>query len=652
MANPIQIERLPEDQSTPAIGPPQIWYRSRRLQIFAIVFSITLGVGLLVVFLRPPIYRASASLLTTAKPAADQTETIVDPQHLAIQQVLLTGQPLLVETLTRLEWEGVLSPDELIPEDIKAMLTVEPVPATNLVELRAEGPKRDLLAPLVNTWIDVYLEARAREIQATTGTTLAALREQLTALDEKIVAKRQELDEFRRRYDIASLERSENDILARLNGLTKTLNQVSEEEVKAKARLEAIRAAIADSKPIVPQEDSRTLAALEERAQALREELTSLRQRFTPDYIRLNPQYSKVPEQLKEVEDKIRRLVGRGRKVILVQAEQDYASARQAAEETKRQLEEHKRLAAEFSARFAEHEAMAKELEQMETRQRELQDRIAQLEIKQMEKYPQVEVVERAFRPQYPIRPKYLRDAALAVAASLVLGLLAVWLVEYLTRREKTLPETHLTLAGVHVYATPETSRLFGHVTPLSQAALEEPAPAVLEPPFPRELERGELESLFDHADLRTRQSAAMLLSGLTPDEITRLEATHLDLGQSKLCAPSPDRRAIPLAPRLKSWLATSGGSPLVPTDWEELAKLIYLAAVEARLTEPETVIPEAIRHTYLLYLIRQGLRLTELEKAAGTMPLAQLSAYGRLMPPGDTRTLEEVERVHPCLKL
>ncbi len=652
MANPIQIERLPGDRSTPAVEPPQIWYRSRRLRIFATVFAIALGVGLLAVFLRPPIYRASASLLTTAKPAADQSETIVDPQHVAIQQVLLTGQPLLVETLKRLEWDGLLSPDELTPEDIKAMLTVEPIPATNLVELKAEGPQRNLLAPLVNTWIDVYLEARAREIQAATGTTLAALREQLTALDEKIVAKRQELEEFRRRYDIASLERSENDILARLNGLTKTLNQVSEEAVKAKARLEAIRAAIADGKPVVPQEDSRTLAALEARAQALREELTSLRQRFTSDYIRLNPQYRKIPKQLQEVEGKIQQLVGNGQKAVLVQAEQDYASARQAVEETKQQLAQHKRLAAEFSARFAEHEALVRELEQMETREREFQDRITQLEVKQMEKYPQVEVVERAFRQQYPIRPKYLRDAALAVAASVALGLLAVWLVEYLTRRETSLPETRLTLAGIHVYATPETSKLVGHLTPVSQAALEEPAQTVLEPPFPRELQRGELESLFDHADLRTRQSAAMLLSGLTPDEITCLEVTHLDLSQGTLFAPPPDRRAIPLAPRLSTWLAASGGSPLVPADREELAKLVYLAAVEARLPEPETITPEAIRHTYLLYLIRQGLRLTELEKAAGTMTLAQLSAYGRLMPPGDTRALGEVERIHPCLKL
>jgi succinoglycan biosynthesis transport protein ExoP len=649
----LQIERLPDPfaEHTVAALPP-LWSRPpRRLWVFVGVMAISLGVGLPAVFLRPPIYQASATLLTTAKPAADQTEPLVDPQHVAIQQVLLTAQPLLLETLQRLEREGQLVPSELTPEDVKTMLAVEPVPDTNLVELRAEGPRPELLAPLVNTWIEVYLEARAREVQDSQDTTLTALREQVAALEAKIAAKRQALDEFRRRYDIASLGRSENETLARLNGLTKTLNQLSEEEVKAKARLDAIQAAVATGEPLVPQEDSRTLAALEARAQALREELTALKQRFTPAYIQLNPQYRKIPKQLKEIEDKIQRLVGTGQKAVLLQAEQDYQSARQAVRETKRQLDQHKRLAAEFSARFAEHEALVEELKQMETRQRELQDRITLLQVKQPEKYPQVEVVERAFRPYSPIRPHYLRDAGLVVAASLGFGIVAVWLVEYLTRRESTLPETRLTLAGVHVYATPEA---LGRSSPaVSHPALKEDfSPPALEAPFPRELQRKELESLLSSADLRTRQSIALLLSGLTPDEVTRLNVFHLALNQAKLFAPSSDRRTIPLAPRLLTWLAASGGAPLVPSSREELAKLIYLTALEAGLIEPETVTPEAIRHTYLVYLIRQNLRLSELEKVAGVLPLAQLTAYGRLLPPGNPKALEEVERIHPCLKL
>ena len=648
----LHIERLPGPGQPDSPTPPAIpWYRSRRLQVFAVVSGIVLTVGLLIVFLRPPIYEASASLLTTPLPDADQTETIVDPQHVAIQRVLLTGQPLLVETLNRLEWQGLV-PEGVTPADLKAMLSVEPVPDTNLVKLRAEGADRDLLAPLVNTWIDVYMETRAREIQATTGATLDALRRQLATLEGKIIAKREALDRFRRQYDIASLERSENAVLARLKGLTKSLNEASEAEVNAKARLDSIREAIERGKPVVPDEDKRVLAVLEERAQALRERLTELEQRFTPDYIRLNPAYSKVPRQLREVEAKIAALVGRGRRIVLAQAEQDYASARQAVLEIKRQLQEHKKLATEFSNRFAEHEALVKELEQMEETQRELQDRITRLEVKQMEKYPQVEVVERAYRPQYPIRPHYWRDAGLVALGALGTGLLAVWLLEYLTHRERGLPETKLTLAGVHVYAQPESQPLFGHAKPASDS-LEQPASPVaeLESPPPRELTIDEMNRLLSHADLRTRQTIALLISGLTPDEVTRINATDFDFNQDLLFAPSPNRRILPLAPRLKTWLAASGNTPLVPNREQELGKLLYITAVEAEIEDPESVTPAALRHTYLRFLVRQGLKLTQLESIAGPLSLEELALYRRLSPPEADLSADQVDKIHPCLR-
>jgi len=655
----LEINRLPGPEPSPALSPPP-WYRSRRLRIFALVFTVTLVVGLLVVFLRPPIYQASASLLTKAPKAADQADTLidpnrslpipVDPQHVAIQRVLLTAQPLLVETLHRLELEGLL-PQGITPAEVKSMLSVEPVPDTNLVALRAEGSEQELLAPLVNTWIDVYMENRIRQIQQSTGATLEALHAQLTELESRIARKRRQLEAFRQRYDIASLERSENDVLARLKGLNDSLNAASEEAVKAKARLEAIRQAIAEGKPVVPESDERVLAVLVEQAQRLREQLTEMKQRFTPDYIRLNPQYRKIPKQLKEVEAKIATLTGNGKKVVLTTAEREYASARQAVEEIRRQLNEQKRLATEFSARFAEHEAMVKELEQMEENQRELQNRITRLEVKQNEDYPQVEVVERAYFPEHPVRPHYWRDALWVLTGALGLGLFSVWLAEFLTRREKPAPETRLTLSGVHVYANPQGQEMLEQAAP-GQAILENQAPVrALESHPPQELSRREIDQLLDKADLRGRQTIALLLSGLTADEICRLDTTHFDLKANVLFAPPPHQRKLPLAPRLKTWLETSGGAPLTPTDEEEMAKSIYLTAVEADLPHPESVSPAALRHTYLLYLLRQGIKLAELEKVAGPVSLENLSHYRQHIPKDVDPSTATVHLIHPCLQ-
>lgn len=254
---------------------------------------------------------------------------------------------------------------------------------------------------LINTWIDVYLAARAREVSRLMGDTTQILHTELQNLSAKISAKRTELEQFRRNNDISSIEREENDALARLKGLNESLNITSKEEVKAKARLDAIDTAIVRGQAVVPQEDTRTLSLLESRAQALREELNDLNRRYTQEFLNLSPTLRVIPEQLALLEDEIKRMRQQGQTVVRSDAEQEYAAAQQAAREIRRQLDAHKEKASEFSSRFAEHEALRNDLEGLESLHRETQERLFQIEARYSGKYPQVDIIERAFSPAH-----------------------------------------------------------------------------------------------------------------------------------------------------------------------------------------------------------------------------------------------------------
>src|SRR5690348_9001463 len=233
----------------------QPWYRSRRLTIFAVVFLVSATAGLIYDYSRPAIYRSSATLLTSAMTAIDRESDDADIQHVAIQRKILLGHELIVETLSRLKAsaadKSVLS---LTPADLQNLLTVDPVEETNLVEIKAEGPNLKLLPLLINTWIDVYLDARAAEVKRQTGNTTRILEDELKGLTAKIESARAELDSFRKAYDISSTERNENEALARLKGLTDSLNKASEDEVKARANLNAIRTAIGRGQAVVPDD--------------------------------------------------------------------------------------------------------------------------------------------------------------------------------------------------------------------------------------------------------------------------------------------------------------------------------------------------------------------------------------------------------------
>ncbi|TXL01986.1 hypothetical protein BMR09_17600, partial [Methylococcaceae bacterium CS3] len=204
------------------------------------------------VYSRPALYRSYATLLTVAQTAIDQQSSDADIQHVAIQRQILTGQELLDETLMRLNHDeeqtnGItFDSSKLTTSELRRMLTVQAVPETNLVELAAIGYQAEILAPIINSWIDIYLQRRAEEVKQSTGLTLEALGEELTGLEDKILSKREELEDFRQINEITSLGREnlfENQSLARFRALNKSFNAPSEEAVKSKARLDAVNKA-------------------------------------------------------------------------------------------------------------------------------------------------------------------------------------------------------------------------------------------------------------------------------------------------------------------------------------------------------------------------------------------------------------------------
>src|SRR6185503_20468055 len=95
------------------------------------------------------------------------------------------------------------------------------------------------------------------------------------------------------------------------------------------------------------------------------------------------------------------------------------------------------------------------------------QERLVQVKASNREKYPQVSVVSRAYETRDPIRPDYSRDALIVLAGSLLLGLFAVWVSEYLTQKKEQQPP--IAIFGIQRYGEPPAAGLIDH----SQAALD-----------------------------------------------------------------------------------------------------------------------------------------------------------------------------------
>jgi len=618
------------------------WYESKRFKIFVITFLLTSLIGFIYVFLQPAIYQSKITLLTVAPPAIDQELEEINIQHVAIQSNILTSQFLVQATRTALGGES----EENIPSaiDLRKSLWVSMVADTNLINLTAEGDDPGFLPLFLNELVAQYKIQRNQQIQDDSSNTSNALKQQLTAIKEKVEDKRSAIDNFRTEHNILSIGRDENQVSARLNSLTSALNTAETDEINAKATLSAIKKAIGRGQPVVPESDKRGLANLQKRAQELSEQLDELDRRYTKQYIALQPNLNVIPQQLKKLRNEIRKYKVNGSNIVLSDAEQEYARAHQAAISLSHELNNYKQTATNFTRHFAEHEAMVEDLTQMELSLREIQQRLTQIDVLQREKYPQFDIIEPAFKPNASIRPNYLQNSGIVLALSLLLGLLTIWLYEFL--KHDNPPEKPAMASWSRITNNDPNLNLQSNIPPFIENTHPDQTQS-LAYTVPRQLSLDEVEQLLNASSSKGQLVLSALLQGLTVNEVTQLKQLSFNDDRTTMTTSSNPIRTLPLSDKLSTLISNNAE---IEISEAEVTSLVSSTSYDAELNSPETITTDSIRQTYIIFLLQQGIKLADLEKIIGPLPTHTINEFTSTAKNIKRNSLKNIQLIFPAL--
>ena len=643
----------------------------RRVTVFLSVFCVACVSGLAYDFLRPAEYRATSRLQITPAsyvapsdaPTAPASAPPSDPERPFLTEVQkLSSRPLLEEVASRLAKAGqdvsALGPDPVAA--LQSTLTVTPVSGTHVVELAATGGHPELPTALLVAISEEYRNELARSFEEHSGEARARADDEVQRLEASVAAKRRAADEFRVRNNIVSPEREENEALAQLQGLGKSLQAASDRVHVAEGKVGALREAAAAGKGVVRAKDNPTLANLEQRASQAREDLRNLERTYTSDYLALDPNARALRARLAEMERQITAQRTASQQAALAEAEEEVAGAREAERRLRAQIAAGRQGAGQFAARFEQYKALQSDLAELESAYRNALQRRAKLEATVRARVPSVQVLEQAALPREPWRPRYWRDAALVIAGALLLALLAMWIVELFNRPE---PQPAV------VFAQPVIggALLEAVRNPLSLASTMSPALGPAERPLlerpttlPRELSAEEVLSLLRTSDLDTRVAMLLILSGISPEEALALLWRDVDRETGAVRVGGESARTVRLglvAARYLTAAPESPDAPVVPglagqpATIESLSTQLLCAAHDAGLDRVDEVTPHALRHTYVAFLVRQGMRFADLKPHVGRLPAAMLATYSGLAPAGTRVARESVNYLYPALE-
>jgi len=553
-------------------------------------------------------------------------------------------------------------------QNLQQKLTVNPVSGTNVVQLEARSPDRLEVARIVNTVIEVY-----REQQTTTGEgalegQLRDARTALKVMDERVTARKKAVEEFRIRSNIMSAERDENSTLSRLKGLGQSLNSASEKEAIAEGKIRALEQAIADGKRGTNAKDNPTVAGMETRLSQWREDYRALERQFTPQYLEMDPNAKGLKMRIANLEQQIETEREKGQQSALSAAREELTTAKAASQRLQQQLGEDRQNVQGFTRRFADFKAMEEELQGLAQMQQAARQRLITLEATGTERKPRTLVVEPAAIPESPWRPLYARDAAISVAGSLVLAFLAVFFVEFFNRTEPV-------SAGPSTVIIPQPWMQSGYVpgvalgaAPVAQA-LSHRAQAnqdvgLLARPLPRELTQREVQQVLQAASPEHLLVLVCLLCGLSAQEVAALRVSDLTTetdGTRSLKVSGDSARVLTLSgPLLGLYAAADPAAPdlpLIPValgrplQMDDIDAIVTTGAFDAGLEQPQSVTADGLRHTYVAFLVRQGLRFSDLSRIVGRLSADMLNALTPLAPAGERRAMGEVARIMPALQ-
>ncbi len=683
------LDIVPRDSRPAEPEPPPGFETKRaralkRLPTFLGIFGCLSLLVLAYCFMRPPVYQARAALIlrsARAEPAleaqgAASTESSgVGGSELVVARQVLLNRSLLEQTARRLNETtrpGEKEKPSWTADAVAERVRVELVPEGNLIRLYAEGRDREALTSVLNAWIQVYREMLEKSRQSSLRESSSELEEEIAALERKIREKREELARFREENDIVSLEREENQLVSRIRGLNDALARAREQQVGAEARLRAMEEARARGEDILEGRELRLVTSLEEKAEALRDRLRDYRQRYTEKYMAIDPEIRSVRAQLQRIEEKIAVTRREAEDAALDKARQDLETARKTVVRLQDQLRELQDRVRVFNDRFARHQALVDELKDLEALYRRRKEQRVRQDVAPTRNLPKLSVLEPPSAPERPVRPDYVRDAAVGLAGALVVSLLGLWLVEFLLRT----PDEGQPSAGPTLIFQPNVSR----PTPMEDrsptAALPERSQGEQPLKAFRELSTLEVEAMLRAATPMDRVVICLLLSGVRREELDRICWKDVDFESNILRIPGDAERKVVLAPACRKaleslWNLRRGTSededisprsgdlaerPLladeageVPSSEAVSQRLLYVAQ-EAGLAAPSEVTPEALRHTYILFLVRQGIRLSSLSSVVGPLSSEELSRYSVFAPPGLGRDLSDVVTVFPPL--
>ena len=453
---------------------------------FTVVSTVTIGS-----FLISPTYESKASLLIkfgreyiyrpeVGEKVSDNRPLIPLNQEEVINSEIqiLTSRDLIEKVITTLKVENIypdlaknpsktITPLEAAIQQFEKKLSVEGIKKSNVIEVSFQHKDPRVAANAVNLLVDFLKE---KHLQVYSDPKSSFLEQQLMAYEQKLKESQNQLEIFKQKYRVFSLEEQRTLLLKQRTELDTSLktaqNQVRELQKKLSTLKNQMRT-VSENVPLYT-ETERYKIIDDAKAQLLtlqlkEQELLQKYQEDTPSVVNVRKEIKIVQDFIRKQEEDIKGKVRTGQNIVYqdIDREVNKTQADLSSQEAKSTalMEQIAQLDKEIQTldlRENELQNLKRELASNEKNYKTYLEKVEEARISDdlnRQKMANISVIQAADVPSKPVRPRKVLNMVMGIIIGAVSGLGFAFFSEYTTQGLST-PESAEKRLGLPVLGT------------------------------------------------------------------------------------------------------------------------------------------------------------------------------------------------------
>ncbi len=467
------------EEAEPELNLQHYWHviLERRWLVVA-TFASLLALALIYVFKAPEIYQAETRLQIDREyqnildnsqgfAVSSQEEDYLQTQYKNLQSRSLINT---VVTNLNLSQDPRYSEAENITKAVKEDITVAPIRSSRLVDIKVEHTNPTTAKKIANNLVNTFVQNNLERRQEKSSARLDFLRARAETLEKELTAAKEAVQEYKKKHNMPSLERTENTISQALQTAQKELSKAETEAATKASLAQQVKQMLEEDTPIesIPRiSTDERIIKMQSKLAEKKAELHGLLETYKSGH----PEVAQLQKRIASLKDSIDGV-----------AHQIYNTIQREAQIARATVKSLKKVVAQYEQqqlRLSELRIKFDVLQSNADRKKMLYEKLLQnmqeTDITSKSKSNNMRVVDAAIAPHEPIKPRVALILLMGIVGGGAAGIGLALFVNYLDDSIKTQDdvETYLRLPFLgyipHIKTNSIVERgLQAHVNPQS----------------------------------------------------------------------------------------------------------------------------------------------------------------------------------------